>query len=164
VFGSADERRQGMQKGSWEAIKAEERRSASPQAPSAMDGVAIALPALKRAQKLGERASRVGFDWPTADGAWQKIDEELQELRGAQAIGDGRAIAEELGDLLFAVVNLARHLDVDAEQALSNANRKFEGRFRSIERQVGDARQDIRQLPLATLEEYWLRAKSERNS
>lgn len=164
VFGSADERRRGMQDGSWEAIKAAERRSASHQAPSAMDGVANALPALKRAQKLGERASRVGFDWPTADGAWQKIDEELQELRGAQSSGHENAIAEELGDLLFAVVNLARHLDVDAEQALSNANRKFEGRFRSIERQVGEAGQDIRQLPLATLEDYWLRAKGERHS
>ncbi|MEQ9563927.1 MAG: nucleoside triphosphate pyrophosphohydrolase [Woeseiaceae bacterium] len=164
VFGSADERRRGMQDGSWESIKAAERRSASQQAPSAMDGVANALPALKRAQKLGERASRVGFDWPTADGAWQKIDEELQELRGAQSSGHENAIAEELGDLLFAVVNLARHLDVDAEQALSNANRKFEGRFRSIERQVGEAGQDIRQLPLATLEDYWLRAKGERHS
>jgi MazG family protein len=161
VFGSAEERRQGMQKGSWEAIKAAERRSASEQASSAMDGVARALPALKRAQKLGERASRVGFDWPSADGAWQKIEEELQELRGAQSHADQKAIAEELGDLLFAVVNLARHLDVDAEQALSSANRKFTGRFRSIERQVDEHAQDIRQLPLEVLEEYWLRAKSE---
>jgi MazG family protein len=126
-----------------------------------MDGVAMALPALKRAQKLGERASRVGFDWPTADGAWQKIEEELQELRGAQSNADQNAIAEELGDLLFAVVNLARHLDVDAEQALTSANRKFSGRFRSIERQVSENEQDIRQLPLEVLEEYWLRAKGE---
>jgi MazG family protein len=161
VFGSPEERSQGMQKGSWESIKAAERRSASEQAASAMDGVARALPALKRAQKLGERASRVGFDWPTADGAWQKIEEELQELRGAQSNADQKAVAEELGDLLFAVVNLARHLDVDAEQALTSANRKFTGRFRSIERQVGENAQDIRQLSLEVLEEYWLRAKAE---
>lgn len=160
VFGSPEERLQGMQEGSWEAIKAAERSADGAVAASAMDGVASALPALKRAQKLGERASQVGFDWPSAEGAWDKIDEELIELREAKTGNDPAQVAEELGDLLFAVVNLARHFNVDAEQSLRDANRKFEGRFRAVEQQVAEARHDIRKLSLATLEEYWLRAKA----
>lgn len=164
VFGSAEERRRGMQEGSWEAIKAAERGRAGSVPASALDGVAGALPSLMRAQKLGERASRVGFDWPSADGAWEKIEEELGELRTAQASQRDGWVAEELGDLLFAIVNLARHFRVDAEQALGEANRKFERRFRAIERQAGEADQDIRELPLAVLEDYWQRAKREPGS
>lgn len=164
VFGSAEERRRGMQEGSWEAIKAAERRREDSVPASALDGVAGALPSLMRAQKLGERASRVGFDWPSADGAWEKIEEELGELRAAQASQRDEQVAEELGDLLFAIVNLARHFKVDAEQALVEANRKFERRFRDVERQVEEASQDINKLPLATLEDYWQRAKGERES
>ena len=115
----------------WEQIKAEER-SANPD-KSALAGVALALPALERAAKLQKRAARTGFDWPDATGPRAKIDEELVEL--AEAVPADRE--EELGDLLFAVVNLARHLKIDPEEALRKANRKFETRYRAIEATPG---------------------------
>ena len=134
----------------WEEIKAAER-TAKPD-ESALAGVAIALPALERAAKLQRRAARTGFDWPDAEGPRRKIDEELEELDAEQ---DHAALEDELGDLLFAVVNLARHLNVDAEEALRKANRKFESRFRAIERTSG-----FIGLPLDKKEELWTRAKA----
>ena len=133
----------------WEIIKAEER-AASPDR-SALAGVALALPALERAAKLQRRAARVGFDWPDVSGPRAKIDEELAEL---DAETDHDRKLEELGDLLFAVVNLARHLNVEPEAALREANSKFERRFRQIERELGFA-----DLPLEEKEALWDRAK-----
>ena len=161
VFGNAAERQRGAVSGSWERIKAEERRHAAGKdpAPGALDGIALALPALKRAQKIGRRAAGVGFDWPERQGPRLKVLEELEELDEAAGEGNTARIAEELGDLLFAVVNLARHLEVDAEQALSDANRKFEGRFRRMEQAVQGEGKDIRELPIEVLEAYWQEAK-----
>ena len=116
----------------WEAIKAAERQ-AKPDS-SALAGVALALPALERAAKLQRRAARTGFDWPDVSGPRAKVAEELAELDSAT---DPKSQTEELGDLLFAAVNLARHLNVDAEAALRAANRKFEARFRRIEQAPG---------------------------
>src|SRR6476619_2900997 len=116
----------------WEEIKASERQK-SPDT-SALAGVALALPALERAAKLQRRAARTGFDWPDAKGPRAKIDEELAELDAESA---HPRMLEELGDLLFAVVNLARHLNVEPEAALREANRKFEQRFRAIEQEPG---------------------------
>jgi ATP diphosphatase len=158
VFGSEEQKETGKVAGSWEAIKEEERSAGEDD--SALAGIARALPALKRAQKLGKRASRVGFDWPDQTGVRAKIDEELQELEEAGSRDDAEAVADELGDLLFAVVNLARHLDVDAEHALANANAKFERRFRHMEAEVTTRTEDIRDLPLETLEERWQAAKA----
>lgn len=153
VFGTAAERARGAEQGSWEHIKARERAAGG---DSALDGVAPALPALKRAQKLGKRASRVGFDWPDADGPAAKIREELTELDEAASRA---ARHDELGDVLFAVVNLARHLGVDAEQALTDANRRFEARFRALEQELRDNGQRPEDLGLDTLEAAWQRAK-----
>ena len=133
----------------WEMIKAEER-AANPD-KSALAGVALALPALERAAKLQRRAARVGFDWPDATGPRDKIDEELAEL-AAETEHDRKL--DELGDLLFAVVNLARHLNVEPEAALREANRKFERRFRSIEQEPGFA-----EMTLDEKEALWVRAK-----
>jgi ATP diphosphatase len=133
----------------WEELKAAERKK-SPDA-SALAGVALALPSLERAAKLQRRAARVGFDWPDPSGPRAKIDEELAEL---DAETDHPRMLEELGDLLFAVVNLARHLNIEPEAALREANRKFEQRFRSIEQAPG-----FTDLPLEKKEELWLRAK-----
>lgn len=116
----------------WEEIKAAERQK-SPD-DSALAGVALALPALERAAKLQRRAARAGFDWPDAAGPRAKIDEELAEL---DAESDHDRMLDELGDLLFAVVNLARHLNIEPEAALREANRKFEKRFRAIEKAPG---------------------------
>lgn len=112
----------------WEALKAAERAAGSDD-PSALAGVARALPALLRAEKLQKRAARTGFDWPSADGPRDKILEELDEVAGAPA----EHIEEEIGDLLFAAVNFARHLKIDPEAALRKANDKFERRFRAME-------------------------------
>ena len=133
----------------WEKIKADER-SANPD-KSALAGVALALPALERAAKLQRRAARVGFDWPDVAGPRAKIDEELAEL-DAETEHDRKL--EELGDLLFAVVNLARHLNVEPEAALREANHKFEQRFRAIETAPGFA-----DLPLDDKEALWARVK-----
>ncbi|MFZ2998546.1 nucleoside triphosphate pyrophosphohydrolase [Sphingobium sp.] len=119
----------------WEAIKAAERAEKDPD-PSALAGVATALPALLRAEKLQKRAARTGFDWPDTDGAIAKIAEELEEVQTAQSQADRE---EEIGDLLFAVVNLARHLKVDPEVALRAGNAKFERRFRGMEALAGDS-------------------------
>src|SRR3954471_2613122 len=145
IFGSAEHGGHHL----WESIKAEER-AANPD-KSALAGVALALPALERAAKLQRRAARVCFDWPDVSGPRAKIDEELAELE-AETEHDRKL--DELGDLLFAVVNLARHLNVEPEAALREANRKFEQRFRAIEQEPGFA-----DMPLEEKEELWTKAK-----
>lgn len=157
VFGTDEEKRAGISDGSWERIKAHEREGDDD--GSIMAGIAMALPALKRAQKLGKRASRVGFDWPDRQGVRDKIQEELAELEEAVGGRDADDMDEEFGDLLFAVVNLARHLDIDPEKALSGANRKFERRFREMERSVVGAGKSLKRLSLAELEQEWRAAK-----
>lgn len=157
VFGSASEREAGKVDGSWEEIKELERSGGDD--TSALAGVARALPALKRAQKLGKRAGRVGFDWPDRQGVHQKIQEELVELEEAAGTRDVARIEEEFGDMLFAVVNLARHLEVDPEQALSGANRKFERRFRDMEAAIAGNGKRIKDFSLETLDQEWRAAK-----
>ncbi len=130
----------------WEVIKAREKPK-----ESVLDGVALALPALTRAEKLAARAARTGFDWPDAQGPLAKIHEELAEV--AQAATDAER-REEVGDLLFAVANYARKLGVDPEDALRGANRKFEHRFRKIEKEPG-----FKQLSLDEQEALWQAAK-----
>ena len=134
----------------WEQIKAEERDAKG--ATSAVDGVAIGLPALLRAEKLQKRAARTGFDWPDETGPKAKIAEEIAEVEAA----DDATRAEEVGDLLFAVVNWARHLKVDPEAALRTANAKFERRFRASERAGGAG---FAALSLDEKEALWQRAK-----
>lgn len=134
----------------WEQIKAEERRANA--ASGALDGVAAGLPALLRAEKLQKRAARVGFDWPDAAGPRAKIDEEVAEIETAPA----DEVEGEVGDLLFAVVNWARHLGVDPEAALRSANAKFERRFQAMELEAGDA---FAGLDLEAKEALWGSAK-----
>ena len=161
VFGSEDERRAGPKSGSWERIKAGERaeRTSVGGPASALDGVALALPALRRAEKLGKRAAGIGFDWPDDMGVREKIDEEMQELNDAIGSSSAGRVDEEFGDLLFSVVNLARHLGVDPERSLSLANRKFEARFRRMEARLRSASKDPADMSLAELEAAWQAAK-----
>ena len=133
----------------WEELKAAERKK-SPD-DSALAGVALALPSLERAAKLQRRAARVGFDWPDSSGPRAKVDEELAEL---DAETDHHRKLDEMGDLLFAVVNLARHLNIEPEAALREANRKFDGRFRAIETAPGFA-----DMSLEEKEALWVAAK-----
>ena len=159
LYGSPDVPRLGEAaiKQRWEQIKAEERaeRAAEPQQLSLLDDVPQALPALNRAGKLQKRAAQVGFDWPDALPVVDKVREELDEVLEAMASGDAAAQGEELGDLLFAVCNLARHLKVDPEQALRAANHKFERRFRHIEQALRDAQQDFAACSLEQLDALW---------
>ncbi len=138
----------------WEIIKAEERQKSSDN--SALADVALALPALERAAKLQRRAARTGFDWPDVSGPRAKIYEELAELDAETEHG---RMLEELGDLLFAVVNLARHLNIEPEAALREANRKFEQRFRAIEKEPGFA-----DLSLDEKEALWAAAKARQDA
>lgn len=129
VFGEVDIASAAEQSMAWEKLKAAEKPRRG-----AVEGVALGLPALMRAQKLQSRAARTGFDWPDADGPRAKIEEELAEVAAASA----QERPEEVGDLLFAVVNYARHLGVDAEDALRQANGKFERRFAAMEAAAGE--------------------------
>ncbi|WP_286919189.1 nucleoside triphosphate pyrophosphohydrolase [Pseudomonas sp. UBA6753] len=147
-------------KSRWEEIKAEERAEKSqPEQLSLLDDVPAALPALSRAAKLQKRAATVGFDWPAALPVLDKVREELDELLQAMADGDADALEDEIGDLLFAAVNLARHLKHDPEHALRRANRKFERRFRFIEQALRDSGRPIEDCNLDELDALWGEAK-----
>lgn len=145
----------------WEAIKAEERQRKLGDAPgSVLDDVPLALGALLRAAKLQKRAASQNFDWRSPAGVFAKVDEELSELRQAFEAGDKEGVAEEYGDLLFTLVNLSRHLDLSPETALRAANRKFEARFRALEKCVRDDARDMRELSDSELDEYWNKVKA----
>lgn len=145
----------------WEQIKAEERaeKSDAPQQLSLLDDVPTALPALSRAAKLQKRAAQVGFDWPEALAVVDKVREELDEVLEAMADNDTAAITDEIGDLLFVVVNLARHLKVDPETALRGANAKFDRRFRFIEQALRDSGRPMEDCTLEELDALWGEAK-----
>lgn len=142
--------------GNWEKLK-EAERTAKGQT-SRLDGVALGLPALMRAQKLQKRAAKSDFDWPDLTGVWDKINEEIDEVKEAVETGNPTDMEEEIGDLLFSVVNLSRKLGVDSEVALRRTNAKFFRRFKGVEERAGESIQD---LDLETLELYWQAAKSE---
>ena len=143
----------------WEQIKGEERQQKNQR--GALDDIPLALPALSRSQKLQKRAARVGFDWSEPDAVRGKVDEELEELAEAVSEGDSAAIESEVGDIFLAMVNLARHLGVDAESALRHANRRFEDRFRLMEAAAAVEGSHLSEEPLGQLEERWQAAKRE---
>ncbi|MBM4197640.1 MAG: nucleoside triphosphate pyrophosphohydrolase [Gammaproteobacteria bacterium] len=155
VFGTERVTGAREQQDAWEALKARERGDRG-----VLDGVAIALPALVRATKLGRRAAAVGFDWPDIDGARAKVHEELAEFE-ATAPADQDARESELGDLLFAVANLARHAGIDPEAALRRANGKFESRFALVEEAVRRSGRPWESYDVPALEAYWQAAKVE---
>jgi tetrapyrrole methylase family protein/MazG family protein len=139
----------------WERLKASERASSGQAEKSLLEGVPATLPALAQAQEIQRRAARVGFDWPAIEGVYEKVAEEISEVRSASEISR----AAEIGDLLFAVVNLARWLDVDAESALRQGNSRFRQRFASIERSIRIEDRQMNELSLDEMEAYWQNAK-----
>ncbi|MGF1592055.1 MAG: nucleoside triphosphate pyrophosphohydrolase [Kiloniellaceae bacterium] len=167
VFADHDAATADDVKVTWEAQKETERAAkaarengAGGAPPSALDGVTAALPALLRAEKLQQRAARVGFDWPEAEQVFDKLEEEIAEIR--EEIGLGGApdrLEDEVGDLLFVAVNLARHLKVDPETALRRANLKFERRFRAMEAALAAAGETAAAQSLEALEAQWQAAK-----
>ncbi len=144
----------------WEKIKAAERKSAGKNSAGTLDGIAAGLPALTRAVKLQNRAARVGFDWPDVAQVIDKITEEAQELVEARATLSQVEVAEEYGDLLFVMANLARHLDLDPESVLRAANRKFTRRFNAVEKCLADEGNPVEDADLAQMEAMWQRVKA----
>ena len=170
VFGDETARGAGMAKGMWERIKAEEKalkrrariaRGHDPEdnGRGFLDGVPVALPSLTRALKLQEKAARVGFDWSEAGPILDKIEEEIGELRQAMAAADQPSIKDEFGDVLFALVNLGRHLKVDAEAAVSGTNEKFRSRFHFVEQALQRAGSSLEAATLDEMEALWQQAK-----
>jgi tetrapyrrole methylase family protein/MazG family protein/ATP diphosphatase len=158
VFGTESVRTAAEQTVAWEAHKAAERRAAGGPA-GVLGGIALGLPALTRAAKLGRRAAGAGFDWPGPLEVLDKIAEECSELREALVAGDAAASQAELGDLLFSVAQLARHLPADPEDALRGASAKFERRFRHVEALLAAEGRTPRDADAAELESLWARAK-----
>jgi ATP diphosphatase len=145
----------------WDEIKAQERaeKATQPLQLSLLDDIPLALPAMARAGKLQKRAASVGFDWPEPLPVLDKVREELDEVLEAMAQGGSEALADEVGDLLFSVVNLARHLKVDPENALRGANAKFDRRFRFIEQALRDTHRPVEDCSLEELDALWGEAK-----
>lgn len=163
VFAEARGATPGEVKVLWERIKAEEKaqRPAPPGRPEALAGVPVALPALTRALKLQAKAGKVGFDWNDPLAVLAKIREEADEIEAEIRGGAGKKAAAEVGDLLFAVVNLARHLDADPEAVLRAANVKFERRFGAIERALAERGKTPKDSTLAEMDALWDAAKAE---
>ena len=157
VFGAAEARSATEQTQAWEAQKATERAARAD--TGTLAGIPLALPALTRAQKLTRRAGRVGFDWPDAAAVLDKLEEEAAELRAELPDADPARLADELGDLLFVLANLARKLDLDAEACLRGANRKFERRFGAIEAALAHEGRTPSEASLPEMEALWQQAK-----
>jgi len=141
----------------WEKLKQDERKAEN---KSVLAGVPQSMPALLKASRLTEKAARVGFDWRRTEDVFDKVDEELGELRQAVANGDAANIHEEIGDLLFTIANIARKVNVNAEEALQSTNRKFMRRFESMEARVRERDQNLDQLELEEMDRLWDDAKA----
>lgn len=168
VFGSVDAKDSATVLRNWEQIKQMEHKKESRH--SALDGVPSALPALIKAQRTQEKAARVGFDWKDAQGPLEKIEEELNELkaeiasRRSDSPADSDSVKNELGDLLFSVCNLARHLKVDSESALEGSTAKFARRFRAVESAVKAQERELKEMSLAEMDAIWDEVKSSGDS
>ncbi len=161
VFAEGDAKTADDVKRRWDEIKIEEKaeKGQHPQGKSILDGVPRALPALVEAEKISSKVAAVGFDWPDVSGAVDKVREETAELTAAHTERGQEEIEHELGDLLFSVVNVARLLHVDPEQALRKTNARFRRRFSHIEQQVAAGGGALERTPLERLEEFWQEAK-----
>jgi MazG family protein len=163
VFGDAEARTASDVNRQWERIKAAEREGEADgdRPKGALDGISGSLPSLAASQEMQERAANIGYDWPSIDGVLDKVVEETDELREAEASGDPTAWAEEFGDLLFVLVNVARKRGIEAEGALRAANAKFRRRFARVEAMVAAKGVALRDLDFAALDELWDAAKAE---
>ena len=163
VFGDAEARTASDVNRQWERIKATERADAGETAAtkSALDGISASLPALAASQEMQDRAAHLGYDWPSIDGVLDKVIEETEELREAQAADDDTGWVEEFGDLLFVLVNVARKRGVDAEASMRAANAKFRRRFGHVERAAAERGVALRELDFPALDALWDAAKAE---
>ena len=157
VFGDVEAKDAEQVLVNWEKLKSEERKKEN---KGVLSGVPASLPALLKAARLTEKAARVGFDWRGTDEVFHKVDEEIGELREAIASGDKTNMHDEIGDLLFTIANIARKLDVNAEEALQSTNRKFTRRFESMESKVHAGGRNLDQLSLEEMDALWDEAKA----
>ena len=164
IFADAAQRDARGQTVAWEAQKAEERAAKKQAAVSALDGVAVTLPALTRAQKLSARAARVGFDWPNLADLFAKLDEEVAELQAEIPSAAPERLADEMGDLLFVMANLCRKLGLDSEATLRAANAKFTRRFQAVEARLAAEGRRPAEASLAEMEAHWRSVKSAETS
>lgn len=160
VFGDASAHTAEDVKQRWDEIKKQEKaeRGAADNG-SILDDVPRSLPALVEAEKIGKKAASAGFEWPNIDGVVEKLQEEVEELASARKSGDQEHVQDEVGDLLFTLVNLARFLKVDPEQALRKTNARFRRRFAHVERQIANSGNTFSETPLERMEEFWQEAK-----
>ena len=158
VFGDAQADTTFHAKQNWEAAKHEEKNR-----KSRLDGVPVTLPALIRAQRLQQKASYAGFDWDKVEEVWAKIHEEIQELKEAQSNNSKKHVEEEIGDVLFAVVNLARFLDIPAEDALRKTNKKFTTRFAQVEEELKKRGKNVEDSSLEEMDEIWNTVKKHKS-
>src|SRR5215831_11695532 len=153
----------------WEAIKAQEKaeklKNRTPEQRSLLEGIPSKLPAIHEAHQISSRAARVGFDWPDIDGIFDKLEEEVRELKEVISAGGNETqrerLEDEIGDMLFVIVNIARYLKIDSESALKRANRKFKTRFQHMESELAKQGKTLDQTSLAEMEALWQKAKSE---
>jgi XTP/dITP diphosphohydrolase len=155
IYGEVEVRDEEEVKQNWEKLKMKEGRE------SVLEGVPLSLPAMVKATRIQDKAKGVGFDWEEKDQVWEKVQEELDELREAEGSGEEQHIEEELGDVLFSVINYARFLSVDPESALERTNKKFIGRFTHMERQVKEQGLLMQEMSLFELEAFWRSAKKQ---
>ncbi|MCC6589153.1 MAG: nucleoside triphosphate pyrophosphohydrolase [Bryobacterales bacterium] len=160
VFGEENAETAEDVKHRWDQIKAEEKREKGREEKTLLEGVSRVLPALVEAQEIGSKVAKVGFDWPSADDVVDKIHEELNEIAEARQGSSREHVEEEIGDLLFAVVNLARLLKIDSEQALRRANLKFRDRFTYVEQRLKEEGRPLGEATLEEMEAKWQEAKS----
>src|SRR5499426_1927657 len=153
----------------WEAIKAEEKaqklKHRTPEQRSLLEGIPSKLPAIHEAHQISSRAARVGFDWPNIEGIFDKLQEEMHELKEVISSGGEESrrerLEDEIGDMLFVIVNIARYLQIDSESALKRANRKFKARFHYMEGELAKQGKSLEETPLEEMEALWQKAKSE---
>lgn len=159
VFGEGDAKTSGEVKKRWDEIKGEENKEKGRERKRLLDGITRSQPALAEAAQISARAAGVGFDWENSAQVVDKLHEELNELRAAEATGDPSKLEDEIGDLLFVVVNLARFAKVDPEQALRRTNRKFRRRFGYLEEKLGEAGKALNESSIEEMEALWQEAK-----
>lgn len=160
VFGDEEAADSGAVLRNWEKVKALEKSSDGAQGHSLFTSVPRAMPALARAQRIGDKAAGVGFDWPDVGPVWRKVEEELEELREAAGKGEPHRVEAELGDLLFSVVNLGRFLKVQAEEALAGTIERFHGRFAHIERELAARGKTVNEASFEEMDALWEQAKT----
>ena len=153
IYGDVEVRDEEEVKQNWEKLKMKEGRE------SVLEGVPRSLPAMVKATRIQDKAKGVGFDWEEKEQVWEKVQEELAELREAEASGEEQHVEEELGDVLFSVINYARFLNMDPESALERTNKKFIGRFTHMERQIKEQGLLMQEMSLSELEAFWRSAK-----